>query len=278
MGDVHDPPLLSADGLKLHRHHQPAEGPARAHLLLVHGLGDHGDALPYRGLRQALAAQGIASHGIDLRGHGRSEGHRTDTPSWRQLLDDLERAGLRMQQAAAGRPCFVLGMSLGGLLALQLAAAHPSRWRGVVALAPALDAGGAPPLVRLLLPLLARLFPRLRLDPGLDLSAISRDREAAARYTADPLFQRRVSCRLAQQTLQALQAAQRMERFPLPLLLLHGDADCIVPPVGSARWFARCAGADATRVERPGALHNLLLEPDREALHALVAAWLLARA
>lgn len=270
-------PLISADGLRLHRHHQPAQGPTRAHLMVVHGLGDHGDALPYRWLREALAVHGIASHGLDLRGHGRSEGPRVDTPSWQHLLDDLERASLRVQAAAVGLPCFLLGLSLGGLLALRLAATTPHRWRGVVTLAPALDAGGAHALVRLLLPMLARAMPRLRIDPGLDLSAICRDTDVAARYTNDPLFQRRISCRLAHQTLRALEQAQQMPSLPLPLLMIHGGSDRIVPPGGSAAWFRHCAGREATRIERPGALHNLLLEPDRDGLHALIAEWLLAR-
>jgi acylglycerol lipase len=52
-----------------------------------------------------------------MRGHGRSAGPRVSSPSIDAYLDDLDRVMAVVRAAEPGRPVFLLGHSLGGLIA-----------------------------------------------------------------------------------------------------------------------------------------------------------------
>lgn len=270
--------LRTHDGVELLlRSDRPAA--IKAQVLLVHGLGDHGEGLPYRWLCEALLARGIAVHRPDLRGHGRSGGPSMHVPAWARLREDLLLLRERIAQSDPDPPLFLVGISLGGLIALDLALQSPSRFKGVVALAAATDPGGVSPLVRTVAPLLGRLLPRLRLDPGLDLRYVSRDEAAAREYLADPQFQIRCSARLAAEVLAGMAAVDAAApRLRLPLLLAHGSDDAIVPASGSQRFLARAGSADKRLRLYTGARHNLLLETNRAEVQDDIADWLLAHA
>lgn len=82
--------LQTSDGLSLRIHFfQAASGAAWASVLFVHGLGDHGQALPYRYLAEALTRSGFGVYGFDLRGHGQSDGRRLYVETWRDFRADL---------------------------------------------------------------------------------------------------------------------------------------------------------------------------------------------
>src|SRR5262245_61157198 len=101
------------DGLTLHAAPvRPTTGPTRAKVVVVHGLGDHLDALPYRNLAAGLAAQGVAAFLFDLRGHGRSEGPRMFVEAWPALMEDVGLAVAAAQADEPPAPLFVLGLSL----------------------------------------------------------------------------------------------------------------------------------------------------------------------
>ncbi len=53
------------------------------------------------------------------------------------------------------------------------------------------------------------------------------------------------------------------QRFPLPLLVLHGSADRMVPPDGSRAFVAQVRHPDRELREYPGAYHVLFADLDR---------------
>ncbi len=268
--------LRSSDGLALRTHRsQPPAVPPRARVIVVHGLGDHCEGLPCRNLTSALVPGGFSVYAFDLRGHGRSDGPRMFTHAWDTLRHDLGTFVHLVQRDGQGGPLFLIGISLGGLLVLNHAQHHPAGIAGIVAVAPAVDASGVPPLIRLVTPVLSRLVPRMALDPGLDLAAISRDRAAAEEYTSDPAFQTRTTARLAGEALKAMADTHaRAARLRLPLLILHGTEDAIIPPSGSARFFARVPAPDKERRTYAGAGHNLFIELNRDEVFADIIHWL----
>ncbi len=271
--------FASDDGLALRCWTAVPAGVPRGRVVLVHGFGEHARSLPCRLLTEALLQRSFVTCGFDLRGHGLSPGPRMDTPSWEHLRADV-KAFLDLVQADGPRlPTFLLGNSLGGLLALDAAIHGPTSLAGVVALAPAVDESGVPGTVRLVVPLLARIAPRLPIDPGLDLASLSRDRELAESYLADPLFQRRTTPRLGAAVLGAMRTTRRRAgHLAVPLLMLHGEADRVVPAAGSAAFFAAAGSRDRTRIAYPGAGHNLPIETCRARVFADIAEWLEARA
>jgi len=92
----------------------------RAHVVFVHGLGEHRRARPYVPLYEKLATSGYAVLAFDLRGHGASDGPRLYARDFAVLEQDVARAVEVAADDAQGRPVFVIGGSLGGLPAVGL--------------------------------------------------------------------------------------------------------------------------------------------------------------
>ena len=144
----------------------------RAALIALHGLGDHSGLYPMIG--EALARRGVTVLTPDLRGNGRSPGQRGYIDAWGDLRQDLGRLVERTQAEAPGRPLYLLGMSLGGLVVLDYALHHPDGLRGVIALSPPLGALGVPAPLLALGRVLSRVWPRFSLETGMDLTGLSR--------------------------------------------------------------------------------------------------------
>ncbi|GMU72438.1 MAG: hydrolase [Burkholderiales bacterium] len=253
-------------------------GRVRAVVVFMHGLGEHRRARPYPPFYQALAARGFAVLAFDLRGHGESQGPRLYARDLGVLTRDLSHAIDLAADEADGRPVFVMGGSLGGLLALTAAFEPHDSLAGIIAGAPALDASGATGFARRMLPLLCRLAPRLRLDPGLDLSGITRDSRALALYLDDPRLQLgRITPGLARAALDGIELVmRRADDLAVPLLLMHGLADRIVPPDGTIALHAIAGARDKTLRTYPEAFHHLLLDVRDETTRDVLA-WLEAR-
>jgi alpha-beta hydrolase superfamily lysophospholipase len=194
--------------------------------------------------------------------------------AFRDLRHDLKTFVELVRGIMPNRPLFLLGMSLGGLIVLNYCQHFPDNLDGVVAIAPAVTETGVPVIVRRLIPFLAWLAPHLSFNPGLDLSHISRDRAAAQAYTRDSLFQTRTTPQLAAQVLLAMaETRQLASQLRLPLLILHGTDDTIVPPRGSELFWQQVASPDKQRVTYAGAYHNLLLEQNQEQVFDDIVRW-----
>lgn len=233
----------AAPGVELFRRSWRPESPTAA-LINLHGLGDH-SAL-YAPLTEQLAATGIAVHGLDLRGHGRSPGQRAYVDRWDDYLDDLTVFAAWVTEREPGLPLFLLGHSLGGLIALDCAIRRGKHYSGIIAAAPPLGEVGVPPVLMALGKMLARVWPRFALNVGMDLSGLSRNPAVVQTITTDPLFHRRGTARLAAEVPRAIaRVHERAGEIEVPLLLLHGTADRMVPADGTRAFYARLGGSQS---------------------------------
>ena len=173
------------DGLHLFERRWLPDGGPRAEVLLVHGLIEHGGR--YAPTAEALARHGFAVSVTDLRGHGKSEGPQCWIRAFDEYLDDLDVFFDRGVRRAEGKPLFVLGHSLGGLIALLWCIRRQEGPSGLILSGPALQVS------RRLFPWLRRLagvgsvlFPRLRLVPP-GRPEHCRDQAVVEQFRADPL-------------------------------------------------------------------------------------------
>lgn len=263
----------SRDGWLLYAQAWQPEGETRSAVCLVHGLGEHSGR--YSHVAAALNRAGYALMAMDLRGHGRSTGRRGHAPSLEVMLDDidllLEEAGRRFP----GRPRFLYGHSMGGLLVLYYTLLRRPPLAGVIATGSALRTPLAEQKVKVTLArLLSRLLPALTLPSGLDPATISRDPAVVQAYRNDPLVHDRISFRLAGELLRASRwVMEHAAEFPLPLLLIHGGADRLTLPEGS-REFADRAGRNCTLKIWEGLYHEVHNEPEQGEVLADILSWM----
>lgn len=264
-----------AGGTRLYCRSWPLAEP-RATVIALHGLGDHSGLYPMLG--PAFTARGIALFAPDLRGNGRSPGQRGYIGAWSELREDLGRLADRARADAPGRPLFLVGLSLGGLVVLDYALHRPDGLSGVVALSPPLGALGVPAPLLALGRVLSRVWPRFSLETGMDLSGLARDPAVVERVLADPLFHRRGTARLSTEVTRTIARLQaEAGRWAVPLLVQHGGADRMVPPEGSREFIRRVGRGDHQLIEYPGAYHALLADLDGERVLADLTDWVAER-
>jgi pimeloyl-ACP methyl ester carboxylesterase len=129
-----------------------------------------------------------------------------------------------------------------------------------------------------LLPVLSRLVPSMPINPKLDLSRLTRDPDLQRAYVADPLYQTRVTPRIAAELLRAIADTRELAPgFRVPLLIMHGTADTFTSPEGSREFYERAGFGDKTYKTYEGAYHNLFVEANREEVYDDIAAWIDAR-
>jgi alpha-beta hydrolase superfamily lysophospholipase len=218
----------------------PTHGEAvRGVVLIVHGLGEH--AGRYDALANRLNAWGFAVRGYDQLGHGESAGVRGGLPTDARLLDDLaDVVDDTRSRMAADVPLILLGHSLGGLVAARLVSLQLRSVDALVLSSPALDAG-MNTLQKLLVKVLPRLLPDLRVGNGLNPMFLSHDAEVVQAYKADRLVHDRISARLARFIAKAGPATLALApHWTVPTLLLYAGDDHLVNPAGSRR-FAKVA-------------------------------------
>ncbi len=276
-GDLVDGSFLTRDGLTLSTWRIGAPDCSLEPVLLIHGLGDHSRSMPYLRLGRLLAAQGFEVFAFDRRGSGGSSGLSNHASSWEDLRDDLSRF-VDMIEDRCGRLPSLVGLSFGGLQALDFALAAPESVHCCVAMAPALDTSATSPWLRRILPILASWFPTLSVDPGLDDRALTRDPGLCREYRADPLWRSRTTPALAALAVEAIERVHRTAgQLRTPLLVLHGTADRVVPIHGTRTVFPHFGSADKTFIELKDAWHALPLEPGSDLMAEQMAAWLKAR-
>jgi 3-oxoadipate enol-lactonase len=238
-------------------------------LVLIHGLGSSADDW-------FLQLPAFAPHylcvAVDLRGHGLS-----DKPAGRYTVGLFAADVAALIHALDLTPAHIVGLSLGGMVAQQLAVAHRQVVRSL-SLINTLPGLWPPPrqIVRMGL----RRFtppwrsPDMRVvadrvsddlfpDPALRLLRT----QAVGRLAAnDPQAYRRATLAVA-----SFWPGPALKRIACPTLIIAGDADRVVPDIYQARL--RRALPDARFVSVPGAGHACNID-HAEAVNAAVLEFL----
>ncbi len=248
----------------------------RGVVLLVHGLGEH--AGRYDHVARRLNDWGFAVRGYDQHGHGESGGARGGLPTDTRLLDDLadivESTRVRMPRKT---PLILFGHSLGGLVAARFVSLALRPVDALILSSPALDPG-LTALQKILVAVLPKIAPNLRIGNGLDPSFLSHDPGVVAAYLADGNVHDRISARLARFIADAGPTTVALaSKWQVPTLLLYAGADKLVNPAGS-QAFAAAAPKQVVSAHCFETLyHEIFNELDAEPVFAELKTWLDAR-
>jgi alpha-beta hydrolase superfamily lysophospholipase len=297
--------LRADDGAALHVYRfEPESAPAKAVVQIEHGMAEH--AARYRRVAEALTAAGYAVYADDHRGHGKSArgpedlGFFAQQDGWNRVVRDFELLRERIVEDHPKKPVFLLGHSMGSLLAQSYVAEHGRELAGLVLSG---TGGGSGPLVRVGR-VIAKL-ERLRLGPAgrskllqtLTFGAynkgfapnrtaydwLSRDAAEVDAYIADPLcgFDFTVQGWIdIMSGVIAIESEATIAKVPkaLPVYLMSGALDPVGRQSAGVKWLAeqyRKAGlADVTVRLYEGARHELFNETHRDEVLRELVAWL----
>ena len=273
-----DGTLTGVKGLRLS--YRAWEGPnARAAIVVVHGLGEHSGRYAEFGSR--MAGYGISTFAMDLRGHGLSEGRRGHVASFDVFLQELDRFRREVEGLADFRvPMFLLGHSLGGLIALRYQEEYNGRFEGAIIVSPWLATAMTVPRWKAnAAHALSRLLPALPLHAKIRAEHVSRDTDIVDAYRADPLVHDNVTPRFFSEVSNAMGLAlQRSDRIVEPLLFMAAGDDRLVDTERSIRFARSLTVPDLTVKLYAGHYHELLNELDRASVHREIRDWIVARA
>lgn len=249
----------------------------KAVLLVAHGAGEHSGR--YRHFAQHFTGQGYAVAALDHNGHGNSAGTPGYVGKFDYYLSDLAVLHQKISARFAGVPIFLLGHSMGGLIASLYLLRHQAAFAGGILSGPAIKTELAPGKLQLgLLGLAAVIAPRLgilKLDPA----GVSRDPEIVRLYVEDPLvFHGKMSARMLHELFAGMTAIQaEAGRITLPMLIMHGSADSMTSPEGSRFLHREIGSADKTLRIYPGLFHEIFNEPEHAEVYAEIVRWCDAR-
>lgn len=254
----------------------PRQKPKGA-LVIVHGLGEHSGR--YMNLVNHFEPLGFSIYGMDHFGHGRSGGRPLFVPQFDIYTETLDMFVKKVKEWEPDVPLFLVGHSMGGLIAAAYLLDHQKKIEGTVLSGPAVKIPDhINPVSRTAAKLLSRIVPKIGIS-GLRAEHISRDRQVVNGYIKDPLVHNgKVTARLGEQLLAAISRVNRQaKKISLPLLIMHGESDLLADIEGSRQFFNAVSSTDKKLITWPDRYHEIFNDPGYEAVFSNMEAWITKR-
>lgn len=250
------------------------QGAPRAVIVAVHGFNDFKGA--FKEFGAYAVAQGILVEAYDQPGFGArpDRGYWPGTPA---LVAALEEAVESAHERHPGLPVYVLGESMGAAVALMAQAGPRAQpVDGLILVAPAVWNGkDLPPGYLAVLRVLSAMVPSLRIH-GRHLKRMASDNiEMLRALGRDPLYLRETRVDGIAGLVNLMVEAQAVApRVSVPMLVLLGAKDQIVPPDAAKRFVATLPASQCQVATYPDGWHLLLRDHQRGRVYADIASWL----
>lgn len=258
-------------GLRIAMRSWRPEGVVRCIMLLIHGFNSHSGYFAWAA--EQFAANGFAAYALDHRGRGKSEGERFYVEQFSDWLGDVDKLAAIARSENPGVPVYMLGHSVGGVIASSYVFQHQQEIAGLICESFAFDVG-LPHLVQLALEGASHVVPHLPVY-SLKNEIFSRDPKVVAEMNNDPLIANEKQP--AETASEVLKAAARlkenMPNFNVPVFIIHGTDDKATRPEGSRYFYDNVGSEDKTLKLYEDGYHDLLNDLDKEIVMADILAW-----
>ncbi|KAI5330592.1 hypothetical protein PRUPE_5G238400 [Prunus persica] len=255
----------------------PVSVNVRGVVILMHGLNEHSGR--YSDFAKQLNSNGFKVYGMDWIGHGGSEGLHAYVPSLDYAVTDMKSFLEKVLAENPGLPCFCFGHSTGAAIILKamLDPKVESSIEGVVLTSPAVGVQPSHPIFVVIAPIASFLLPRYQISAANKKGMpVSRDPAALVAKYSDPLvYTGSIRVRTGYEILRITSYLQQnLSKLRVPFLVLHGTADTVTDPEASQKLYNEASSTDKSIKLFDGLLHDLLFEPEREAIAKDIIDWL----
>ena len=253
-------------------------------LIIIHGYGEHSGR--YDELSTFLAERNVSTYAIDLRGHGKSDGQRGDIGSINLVNSDINKL---QELINNNKKTFILGHSMGSLIALNYSLSFPDRVEGIIISSPIIDicmeffsrniclqkfTNIINPLLTIISPLLGSLdIANLGSVIGLgnpenltpeDMIIFTHDLEMQKSHLEDPLLHGSLTINTADEILKAMEFINKnIYEITKPILILYGESDEIIDKNAVENFYNEVASTDKNIIGYPNFAHNIFEEIGR---------------
>ncbi|KDP20918.1 hypothetical protein JCGZ_21389 [Jatropha curcas] len=261
--------------------------PPRGILCMVHGYGND-ISWTFQSTAIFLAQKGFACFGIDIEGHGRSQGLKAYVPNVDLVVQDCNFFfnSIKQDPQFHGLPSFLYGESMGGAICLLIHLANPRGFDGAILVAPMCKISEAMkprwPIPEIL-SFVAKFFPTWAIVPTADVLSKSIKVEKKKpigemnpmRYRGKPRLGTVVELLRVTDYL-----SQRLCDVSIPFMVLHGNADVVTDPNVSRALYEESQSNDKTIKIYDGMMHSLLFGETDENIQIVrndISSWLNCR-
>ena len=233
-------------------------------MVIVHGHGEHSGR--YEKFAEKLNGKRLSIAVYDARGYGLSEGRDVYVDSFEEFLADLtEFLDFLAKNFSPQKKTYLLGHSLGGLVALHWALRFPERLHAFFLSSPFLGLRLPAPLVGLN-SLLNRLMPDFVYQNPVYPPHLTHNPEEIRNYKADPLIKRKISVRLLSEVLkyQAQLGTMTHFRFACPVYVMAAGLEKVVDLERTKTLFEKFQAPRKTIKIFDGFYHEIFNELEQE--------------
>lgn len=267
--------IRAQDGTSIYWKGWVPDNSPKAMVHVIHGYAEHIDR--YGNVVNEILPAGYAVFGTDHRGHGKSQGKRGHVKSFQEFIDDekqFRRDVIRTR--FPGIPYFVLGHSMGSLIAMNYVEQNAEEIKGLVLSGTGSQPGtDIPKILLTLTKILSKILPAVHVKSPLPPEFISRDMAVVKAYIDDPLVYNVITPRLAHEMNRyVVIGAQNAFKIKIPVLIQLGSRDTAFS--GQKELFEMIGAKDKTFKQYEGLKHEVYNElvADRAKVLADLRSWL----
>jgi len=267
--------FTTRDGTTLYWKAWLPDGTPKAVIHLIHGYAEHIER--YGNVVNELVPAGYAVFGNDHRGHGRSQGRRGHVKSFQDFIEDERQFYTQViRKELPDTPYFVLGHSMGSLIAMNYVEQNPDELKGLVLSATGSQPGtDIPKILITLTKILSKILPAIHVKSPLPPEFVSRDPDVVKAYVDDPLVYNVITPRLAHEMNRyVVLGAEKAFMIKTPVLIQLGSQDTAFS--GQKELYEKIGAKDKSFKLYEGLKHEVYneLPADRTKVLADLRTWL----
>lgn len=230
-------------------------GKPRAIILCVHGLGLYSRSFEQFG--KAMAPRGYAVYAVDVRGFGSWMAAKgREKCDFRNCSDDIVSTLNVLHLANPGVPVFLLGESMGGAIALEVAAENPTLISGLISAVPAAERFKTGKTDFKVFMHLLTGNRKVNVSKSV-INQATQDPALRQEWAGDPLDRINISAKELMQFQAYMndnhERAKKIDR--MPVLIVQGGKDQLVKAEGTKELFDELATEDKKMAMVNGAEH-----------------------